>query len=132
MREIKFRAWDRTNNCMIYPQTGMTNHCESWELLQRFDIIMQYTGLKDKNDKEIYEGDIMEEDYSKRTVIEFGFHETSTDYYSSPAYGFYGITKDRYNWTFSLDIVSEGEIIGNIWENSKLLIQENQHEETNT
>ena len=59
MREIKFRAWDKINKNMIYDRTGTIDQTffayndlpKGWEL-------MQYTGLKDKNGKEIYEGDI--------------------------------------------------------------------------
>jgi len=65
MREIKFRHWDR--NFMNYDpghepgDIGVTMINEWFEYEEKFNcIIMQYTGLKDKNDKEIYEGDICE------------------------------------------------------------------------
>jgi len=54
MREIKFRVWNKDNK-------EMTNDIKVGErrlLLFDKDILMQYTGLKDKNGKEIYEGDL--------------------------------------------------------------------------
>jgi len=61
MREIKFRAWDKTDKIMLQPYSGCISDgkvfmsCKSGNEFE----LMQYTGLKDKNDKEIYEGDIV-------------------------------------------------------------------------
>lgn len=55
MRELKFRAWDLLDKKMIslaYFQQIPSNWKEVW-------VLMQFTGLLDKNGREIYEGDIL-------------------------------------------------------------------------
>ena len=122
-REIKFRAWDKENEemydvAMIDVETGevaYTDHPTGYNadaLLEQVEL-MQYTGLKDKNGKEIYEGDILK-DCDTREIKTVIWHKNCFILRD---------TKGFYQWTYFED---EHEVIGNIYENSDLLEVENE------
>jgi len=116
MREIRFRVW--RNKAMFYNWGGWEDvdilHIS--ELLEAFDCkLMQFTGLLDKNGKEIYEGDILIVDwggiqdkyildnkYEKPFVMEWRC-------YSYPPFSRY------------LPMPKDIEVLGNIYENRELL-----------
>lgn len=129
-REIKFRAWDKkrkryakviqtTNQGWkgYRDKTYITNgimRFSKW-VLSRF-VIEQYAGLKDKNDKEIYEGDIVEEDID--------FNSKMTD--GTFRYKVYW-NNDELCW--SLDPIGPESIHNDLWElNSSCRVIGNIHE----
>jgi len=61
MRDVEFRAFDTKGGGMSYPQ----EHEELIDYIEHYlatnDVIMQWTGLQDKTDRKIYEGDIVRE-----------------------------------------------------------------------
>jgi uncharacterized phage protein (TIGR01671 family) len=116
MREIKFRGWDIDNNKMHHDVCFMASwgfikfgfHATSWTDSSKAGIGMQYTGLKDNNGKEIYEGDILDE--RLKLVIEF--------YMGCFGYWYLENFISICNVT---DIICRLKVIGNIYENPKLL-----------
>ncbi len=130
MREIKFRVWDKVDKQMKIPvlidfeMESVRVLCGSGYAVRKFDEIefLQYTGLKDKNGKEIYYGDIVRREslFSEDNLYEI---------YKIVVwnYGFYAIRrKDGSMLTMSdLFWVSDIEVIGNIYENPELLEENN-------
>lgn len=125
MREIKFRAWDSERKTYDHEEILLSPNgdllASRWQELCEPEseyIIEQYTGLKDKNDKEIYEGDILK--------LRGRFYEVKFD-----NYGQFYIENKNYHWLENgysfrnVDIwCAEGilvEVIGNIHENGDIL-----------
>jgi len=135
MREIKFRAWDKEHNLMC--TSDIMGHWETDYLLDlemtvwdtskglsfdamvedRFEF-MQYTGLKDKNDKEIYEGDIIEAyGYVQKPKMVVKFDEKMAGFIPF-------IWKQAYEYVDYIGYFSYEDwciIVGNIYENPELL-----------
>ncbi|WP_055737395.1 MULTISPECIES: YopX family protein [Bacillaceae] len=79
MREIKFRGWYESEKLKTMVQERVTGDCFRWLNEGQPITIMQYTGLKDKNGTEIYEGDVLQpsnrEKKYYRVVFENGCFE---------------------------------------------------------
>lgn len=117
MREIKFRAWDREKeeiakvtsiNLEDYEVRMEDEECRRWSAPYPYVCkLMQWTGVKDKHEKEIYEGDIVKtKEHMGQIIYSKGmfFIDVEGDYLL-PIYN-----------------VSEFmEVIGNIYENPELL-----------
>jgi uncharacterized phage protein (TIGR01671 family) len=117
MREIKFRAWDKVNKRIIYFDgdtllSNVTNPPEKNDY-----IPMQYTWVKDKNGKEIYEGDILE-------FKGWGFCGAIDGYLGQIIHvtlpGFY-LKKYELEGQCAFGFENNVEIIGNGYENPELL-----------
>lgn len=140
-REIKFRAWDSESERMIHSEKPDDDvlflidekgiHCGvigeetddtglTYSVSSDMDCnIMQFTGLKDKNGKKIYEGDIISNNEFPHLLI-VGFNIGCSSFCASKTNNF---STEKCYW-FENDICviqDEWKVIGNIYENPELL-----------
>jgi uncharacterized phage protein (TIGR01671 family) len=141
MREIKFRVWWTKFKTMepvggyFWEEEGISgNNLE--ECCHSGFILMQYTGLKDKNGKEIYEGDIVRffaghcvEDIYENALVKFEdmcfllVKNSIVGEVSSMVEGIDGVKDEKWLQGAALCLFDEEEleVIGNIHENKDLL-----------
>ena len=122
MKEIKFRVWDKTLN-KIHCWSAIENHFTFEELLDdNFFEAMQYTGLKDKNGTEIYDGDYIR--YSTRTINGSIYtHVCRVFQHESGTWRIEGYHEDNHSYETKGTVYAAHlicEVIGNIYENPEL------------
>lgn len=137
MREIKFRAWTKRDDCWIggfsIHQSGLFSDLINakieepqhiaiadahWQVLSKQDdiVVMQYTGLKDKAGRDIYEGDILlNPKYGKAEVV-FQYGCFGVDIYSP-----YKLGSGFYSFNTIIADYENCEVIGNVYENPELI-----------
>jgi uncharacterized phage protein (TIGR01671 family) len=114
-REIKFRAWDGGMMCTGFGVSAINGMAVTREAVgDYYDTItqpdwkvMQYTGLKDKNGKEIYEGDVV--DVNGRYIYQIGFVDGAF------------VAKGKTGMQIRANSIRRWEVIGNIYENPELI-----------
>lgn len=118
MKEIKFRCHiggQGMRGPFTLQQLLRNEHMDfynskNWNLSDPLTNVMQYTGLKDKNGKEIYKGDIL------KNTNDFGVHYNIVTFKK----GMFTISEDEPEMPLNMSC-SYQEVVGNIYENSELL-----------
>jgi len=129
MREIKFRGKRINNGEWVYGYLigedvivgEIVEFCDEyfntefwWKVVAK--TVGQYTGLRDKNGKEIYEGDILDVDGTPWLIEPIGTEERDG--------GKFGLCASPYGSGEAYFIdksILDGKVIGNIWDNPELL-----------
>lgn len=127
MREIKFRAWDGKRMIKIFAHIGKNGRMYTihhWGEEPKYEV-MQYTGLKDKNGKQIYEGDVVLGKFNLDEVEDY-IYLTLTEEEKKTQSKLFHIEDIFYPYTNP--IPEDLEIIGNVYENPELLSKLNKEE----
>jgi uncharacterized phage protein (TIGR01671 family) len=130
MRTLKFRVWDKImkrwwcEDSQYLQMDGKKIHPAPWSTLSadlpdEHIVIQQYTGLKDTNGKDIYEGDIIQLEGSPISYsIEWDKYQWAIN-----AHGALGYDPDWNIQPFNHCVYERAIVVGNIFENSDLLKQ---------
>ena len=122
VRVIKFKAWDTSAKLMLSWEdllkpdalSGDTVDLKIFEY-ERFKML-QFTGLHDKNGKEIYESDIVDCSTKFLRHIYEGYWDERCAQFRLRVNG-----EMQFDKTYMPDIAKLGEVIGNVWANKELL-----------
>lgn len=140
-RQIKFRYWNDVSKMMVHNPVVPTMKKEEWSLDQYFSdrgwVWQQFTGLLDKNGKEIYEGDVISTDDS---IINDGYAAINENFLGGspvkPTTFNFKVQWDNDDASFALVAIDGDDemelstihdwdrdmtVIGNIWEHPELL-----------
>jgi len=134
MREIKFRAWDRETKKWTTSGYWISTTTQRLECIPQLEVT-QFTGLHDKNGKEIYEGDIVQYFYNLDLAtqkfygviefqdmnIEIGYEHDETRFVGFVLHAELNKNGGYFTPIPSTSLVSFLEVIGNIYENPELL-----------
>lgn len=140
MRDLKFRLIDTKSAVRIDPKEFFITDSEVFIYYSDFDnseradmrhhVILQFTGLKDCNGDEIYEGDILRRgDFPNEKpefIVRFGQYTDSPDYFHEVDYLGWYVERvgenDKYKTSlvYVIDML-DGIVCGNIYENPELL-----------
>lgn len=140
MREIKFRIWAKNENKMVYPNKyvidlnwfGVTSEtylddssASEYPIESKNYNLMQYTGLKDKNGVEIYEGDILT--VGENLICEIIYIGENIEEYGDEIHCSFHAKIFKHNKIIPIDSYLKNNciIIRNIYENPELLNSQN-------
>ena len=115
MREIKFRGWNKKSHMMV-DNIQLFSPKDTYSLNEAFDpemivLPLQYTGMKDKNKTEIYEGDIVKHFFNGELLAnEVSFKR-----------GTYMLGNYHLGYALDGEMAGKATIIGNVYQNKDLL-----------